>query len=447
MTRAQEGWRRAAVRSCEVFFLLVLLEGIFRKWLLNPIEQPLLFIRDPLLAMLYLQYLGQRRWRPPLWSLAIFFLVALFLIFILVQALYLDLPPAVYLIGMRNYIGYIPLAFVMPEIFNRSDLHRLLRLCLFATIPVAILVGLQFLSAPTSPLNKGLGETGEGVFLVADDMVRPYGPFTFTYGQALFSALTVCACLIALERRKEAAIPAPLLAVCLIAVGVMGALSGSRTYFLTLGLILFCYAFSSISSRSKSLSATRLIYSAGGLLGMIVLLAAVFPTAGAALAERQADAVATEGSTLNRIVFVGTEALSVITNTPVFGYGIGFGSNAGAFLASGRVSFTLAEYEWTRIVLECGPLLGLIVIWGRILLTVIVGVAAWRVNSRTGDAAPLIMFGFVCPLIFYSPISNNNTLLSFAWFSLGWLLALMRTARRQPLRDTRRFTLSRRVEP
>lgn len=181
---------------------------------------------------------------------------------------------------------------------------------------------------------------------------------------------------------------------------------------------------------------------------MLVLLFAVFPTAGAALVERQIDAVATEGSTISRVLFVGTEAISVVKDTPLFGYGIGYGSNAGAFLANGFMSFTLAEYEWTRIVLECGPLLGVLVIVCRVLLTVAVGLAAFRVNSRTGDAGPLIMFGFVCPLIFYSPISNNNTLLSFAWFSLGWLLALMKTAAAAGCSETqRRGVASRRVTP
>lgn len=237
MRSGREGWRRAAVRSCHAFFLLILLEGILRKWLMNAVEQPLLFIRDPVLALLYFQYLGYRRWRPPPWSLAFFLIVALFLSFMLIQALYLDLPPIIYLIGFRNYIAYIPLAFIMREVLNRSDLDWLLRLCLFAAIPIAPLVVLQFFSPPTSLMNKALGDAGEGVFLVADDIVRPYGPFTFTYGQALFSAMAACACLIAVEQRRSISLPAPLLLVCLIATGAMGAVSGSRTYILTLGLI------------------------------------------------------------------------------------------------------------------------------------------------------------------------------------------------------------------
>ena len=137
---------------------------------------------------------------------------------------------------------------------------------------------------------------------------------------------------------------------------------------------------------------------------------------------------------------MATEFTSVIVDTPLIGRGIGYGSNAGAYVATGTVQFTLAEYEWTRITLECGPLLGTVVIVMRVWLTIWAGVLAIAANRRSGDAAPLVLFGFVGPYIFYAPISNNNSLISIGWYSLGMLLALANTAA-----GTRNRSMTRRV--
>lgn len=427
MSGGRERWRRAAVRTCEVFFLLILLEGILRKWLMNPIQQPLTLIRDPVLAMIYLQYFASRGWRLPLWAVAVAAVFALFLIMILIQSSYYNFGADVYLIGIRNYIVYVPLAFVMREIYNRKDMDRLLRLVLYTTVPVAILVVLQFYSPVSSPLNKALDDLIEGIFLVADGVVRPYGPFTFVLGQATYAAMALAVGLIALERRKELSVPTPLLVACLGAIGSMGVLSGSRTYFLSAGAIFICYILSAFTSARRSSIVTRGLFAVVGIISLVVLMTLVFPKALETMSERQADAVAGEGSTIDRAIYIATEFASVIGDTPMIGRGIGYGSNAGAYAATGEVSFTLAEYEWTRITLECGPLLGVLVILIRVGLTIWAGALAIIANKRFGDAAPLILFGLVGPNIFYAPISNNNTMMSIGWYSLGMLLALAKT--------------------
>ena len=428
MSDRQERWRVAAVRTCELFFLLILLEGVLRKWTLNSLQQPLALIRDPVLAAIYFEYLVYKGWRLPIWSLLFALAFSLFAFVILIQETYLDLSFKVYLIGLRNYLAYIPLSFVMYDIYERQDVNRFLRIFLFTTIPVAILAVAQFYSPLDSILNKQLDDSVEGIFQVVAGVVRPYGPFTFVLGQATYAVMALAVGFIALERRREISFPLPLFLACLAAIGSMGVVSGTRTYFLSAGLIFVSFALSAVTSGDPAPAVRRGLYAALSLIGLVVLMTVVFPQSFATMTERQADAVEGEGSTLARALFMGTEMFSVIGDTPLFGHGIGFGTNAGAFAATGAVTFTLAEYEWTRIILECGPLLGLLVIIARVLLTMWVGVLAVRANMRRGDAAPLILFGFVAPLIFYAQISGQNTMLSFAWFSLGLLLASIRTA-------------------
>jgi hypothetical protein len=425
-TVEREGWRRAAVRSCEVFFVLLLLEGVLRKWLLNSIQQPLLFIRDPVLVVLYVQYLVWTGWRLRPWAVGFVAAVFAFVVVILGQSLALRVDAAVYVIGLRNYLGYAPLAFIMGEIYRRDDVGRLCRLFLASTVPVGILVVAQFYSPESSIVNKGLGDVGEYHFEVVSGVVRPYGPFTFS--QSAYSILAVAVGLIAIERRREFALSTPRLLLFLGAIGGMGVVSGSRTYFLSVGLVFAAYLAAALTAPRAASMGRRTVFAVASVAGMALLMTVVFPEAWQTMSQRQADAVEAEGSTLDRAIHMATEMVSAVGEAPSFGFGVGAGTNAGVYAATGEVRFALAEYEWTRIVLECGPVFGLMVISARVALTLWCGAIALRANLAHGDAGPLIMFGYVAPLIFYSQISGQNTLLSFCWFSLGMLLALARTS-------------------
>jgi hypothetical protein len=170
---------------------------------------------------------------------------------------------------------------------------------------------------------------------------------------------------------------------------------------------------------------------------MALLMTVVFPEAWQTMTQRQTDAVMEEGSTLSRAAHMATEMVEAMEQAPPIGFGVGAGTNAGVYAATGEVKFALAEYEWTRIVLECGPVFGLMVVSVRVALTLWCGAIALRANRAHGDAGPLIMFGYVAPLLFYSQISGQNTLLSFCWFSLGLLLALARTSHAPSQRSRR----------
>ena len=249
--------------------------------------------------------------------------------------------------------------------------------------------------------------------------------------------MAVAVGLIAIERRREFALSTPRLLVFLVAIGGMGVVSGSRTYFAVgraglrgLSRVGLHCASSGVDGAPSGLCAVA------SVVGMALLMTVVFPEAWETMTQRQADAVAAEGSTLGRAVHMATEMVSAMGQAPPFGFGVGAGTNAGVYAATGEIAFTLAEYEWTRIVLECGPVFGLMVISARVALTLWCGAIALRANLAHGDAGPLIMFGYVAPLLFYSQISGQNTLLSFCWFSLGLLLALARTSL-APLRRAR----------
>ena len=51
-------------------------------------------------------------------------------------------------------------------------------------------------------------------------------------------------------------------------------------------------------------------------------------------------------------------SVQAIPDAPVFGLGLGLGTNAGAGLVSGERGFLISEGEWGRVILESGPFLG-----------------------------------------------------------------------------------------
>ena len=64
------------------------------------------------------------------------------------------------------------------------------------------------------------------------------------------------------------------------------------------------------------------------------------------------------GASLDATLSGFTEPFSFISEAGLFGKGLGMGTAAGSALMTGSVSFLLAEGEWSRVILESGPLLG-----------------------------------------------------------------------------------------
>ena len=57
----------------------------------------------------------------------------------------------------------------------------------------------------------------------------------------------------------------------------------------------------------------------------------------------------------------------------------------------GQSTFLLSENEWTRIIFESGPILGLAFLMWRTLLAVYLGVVSLRALTR-GEILPLLLF-------------------------------------------------------
>ena len=403
----------------------ILLEGVLRKWLLNPIEKPLIFIREPILFAIYYFYAKdfgiKKTWFFPyiLFSAIIIFLA-------LTQAIYWNLELLIPFIGIRFYILYIPLAFIMGEVLTEIQLVRLIKFLLCSSIPIGILVILQFILPVEHYLNKGLSDDVEGRFIVVEGIVRPYGPFTFTSAQSHWSPMLLALIIIGWENRNRFMISKKLLAFSSIFTLIMGAMSGSRTYFGFAILVLFFYILAGFTSSKIVIGFKRLLYALIFLISFLLVFIFAFPKAYESMSQRQEDAVSSEGSTLDRVINSFTEAAQPFNTAPPFGYGIGSGSNASRIFRNGDTSFILGENEWIRMINELGPIFGYPVLLFRILLVLWLFYLALKVNRKTSNGSALILFGFVGYCLLASTITIQNQLLAICWFAVGLLLAFIR---------------------
>jgi hypothetical protein len=234
----REIYRRRAVWLCLLFVVLLPLEGILRKWVFSSIHQPFVFIRDPVAIGIFANFLLYRSPRVPAWALYWMLAVVAALGLVAIQSLWRPLPLTVYLLGLRNHFLFIPMALAMADLFQAKDLGKLVRLFCYLSVPIAVLVVVQFFSPPGAYINKGISDDVDArVFLVSADIVRTYGPFTFVSGQSSFTALMLAVLIAGFDRHRQWGVPVKLLIMALLAVIVMASLSGSRTTFMFAGII------------------------------------------------------------------------------------------------------------------------------------------------------------------------------------------------------------------
>ncbi len=357
---------RARIRTgIWIYFLLLIFEGALRKWVLPSLAGPLLIVRDPLALWIVVAawnrgYLDMKHYA----VLVLIGFIGIYTAFFLGHG---NLIVAVF--GARIFMLHIPLIFVIGKILNKQDLLKIARSVVIITIPMTMLIIVQFYSPQTAWVNIGVGGEGGAGFSGAMNFYRPPGTFSFTNGNTLFYDLSACFVVYFWFNIKE--INKIILIVSSIALVLAVPLSMSRGLLFQV-IITLLFAVASILWKPKYLGGLVL-----AVLAVVGVLAALsftpyFTTATAAFYSRFESANTIEGGIdgvfLDRFLGGMIEAISLSSRQPFFGYGIGMGTNVGSTLLSGGRYFLLSEGEWGRVIGELGPVFGLIVIFLRLKL-------------------------------------------------------------------------------
>ncbi len=424
-----------------LFFFLLIVEGAFRKWIVPSLSTPLLIIRDPVLIAIYVTA-SQRGVFPK--SAFIDALVALAAGSAVLGLIQYALPPepsrpltaAVLLFGWRTNCLFFPLIFVIPKVFEEEDVIKLGRWVLILSIPMAMLMVYQFTQPADSFINTVAG--GEGKQLdSAMGKIRPPGTFSFISGAVSFFSLVAAFLFYGAVNLK--AFPMPVLLGAFVSAGMAGAVGGSRSMVIGMGIVGVALAGGLVLSGKAAAGGLRLL--AFGAVAVWVLgKLSIFKEGAEVLTERvtlASDFEEDTGGIGMRYLRDLIGPLMIVDRTPILGYGLGVGTNVGAGLLTGEMGFLLSEGEWGRHIMETGPILGLAFIIYR------TGLVVWMLRlsvqrARAGSILSLLLFGSIGLDVLRGQIGQATTL-GFVALSSGLCLAAL------PRDDKRSFFDAKRI--
>lgn len=401
------------------YFWLLLFEGALRKWVLPGLANPLLVIRDPVVIAIYLIAITKRIFPGNGFVvLTIVLGIASGLASVLAQAQGGRGNLFITLYGLRTNFLHLPLIFLLPKVFNSADIRKLGKWLLIVAFPTALLVAIQFRSAPDAGVNVGAGGSVGGQIEVGFGKIRPAGTFSYNTGLLAYVVLT-SAYILSTQLRKGSS-ESKLALAALPAIAIIIAISGSRSTLLSVvvilaGVVLICIK--------------QPVFFGKAAKGFVAIAIAYFGLTfwtefRNGLLVHETRFVAGGGLEHGIVLrFLGDliAPFRALADTPLLGAGLGLGTNAASGLLTGERAFLLAEGDWERVVRESGPILGFAFIALRIGILVYLGRNALHALQRA-NPLPALIFCAALPQVLNAQLSVPTTL-GFAVFTAGLSLA------------------------
>lgn len=411
-----------------VYVVMLLFEGAFRKWFTPGLSSPLLIVRDPVVIVIYmLAFAGGlfpfNRFISSLTGIAV--LAAFF--GLLAEQFNLT----VYLFGLRTDFLHLPLIFVVARVMTMSHVVQIGRMWLILAVPMSILILKQFEGGEQSILNTAAGGTGLQIN-TAGMKLRASGTFSYVSGLVSFCGMTAAFLLFSLIKRKTYTFWLQLAGAASLVASV--STSGSRSAIMAVMVVTFvgvCAMFMRPAMLLRALLGFAMI----GVLWSAVYQFGIVKEGVQVMNMRFEEAAANED--IVRRVFGGfLSPFSAVQFAPFFGAGLGAGTNAGSALATGKVEFSMGEDEWSRLIMESGPLVGLLFIGWRIALVIFLAGVSIK-SLKADNALPMFLFG-ASALTILNGQWGQPTMLGFAALGGGLCLAAANSesTEQKPLKPT-----------
>jgi hypothetical protein len=420
-----------------MIMFFVVIEGAIRKWLLPGLQAQIYFLKDIVLVIAYASFFASRplsgaqlKTMRPLTAL-----LALSLAYFGIELTNSNSPSVVVsMIGLKEYLLYMPLVYVIPySVSSSDDLERKLKTYLILMSPFVVLGLVQFTFPSDHWINGYLNRDGEELIKGAGfsgefTNVRAAGTFSYISGFSAF--LTVIFYLAAgLAAKNQWRLsgnvwPLVILVVTLAAMFTTGSRGPIWGLVATWPLVV------SIWGSGRLLSAATLgkmvVAAVGVSIGALFLAADAFD----AYAYRQGHA----DDPLTRVLAPVTEVYAAMQVMVPFGTGIG-STSSGAPTLVGTADFwwlngNFFEVETARVLQETG-LIGFILVYAARLWLLIKAITL-GVRFRT----PLYvgLSGVIAGLFLQDlagVVINNATAGLYHWFAAGLLFAMYRLERKR----------------
>jgi hypothetical protein len=444
MVRSTPLWQRLI---WVVMFLLVV-EGLLRK-LAPSLQMQIYLLKDAILIAAYLGFISSG----PANGIHLKAMVPLRTLLLLSLAYFgmqLGNPnsPSMLLsiVGLKNYLLYAPLAFVVPYMFTSlHDLEHKLRKYAIIMIPFAALGLLQFTLPPDHWINNYAPSSDPesvryiSMFGVEDERVRTTGPFSYLGGYNAF--LTVMLYLgLGLVASKNWRLsgnlwPWAFVIVVIAAMFTTGSRQPIYGTMITAPMVLYIWG-------SRGIVSMRHVVRIGiGSVLISIILTLIVPKAMEAYQYRAQNSDSATDRVLDTII----EPYSSLMESPIIGTGIGSThGSAVAILGTKDYSWLngkLYEEEGSRVLEETGVIGFILVYATRIWLLVKAINLGVRFRTPLYAAMAGVIAGFFAQYIFWHVI-NNPTAGIYYWFAAGLLFAMYRLELQKsatPLQDVKRM--------
>lgn len=402
------------------YFFLLIFEG-FLRMVLPSFANALLVVRDPFLLLMYLVAHVSRAFP---WNRFVVMFWVLGLMALVIGFFQNPGMPLVTLFGFRASFLHVPLIFLMANVMDEQDVLQIGRWFLILSVPIAILMAMQFNFGPDHWLNRGLDNQFEQI-VSAKGKIRPPGTFSYALGPSLFYSCVVA--FIMYAQFHQGAISRALTVVATASTCLALAVSGSRGALASACMVVIISIVAVMITSPKQVTGFVKFAFLVGIGAFLATQFSIFSEGVDVFTQRIESASNAEGGLvgfINRAFGEYIAGIRAIGHAELTGAGLGVGTNAGSAMIGGDRSFLLAEGEWSRVVLELGSFLGII------YLVMRTGLVFWMLKHslnavRHGRMLPLLLFS-ASALTILSGQWAQSTALGFAVFGGGLTLAALK---------------------
>jgi len=410
-----------------VYFILLIFEGTFRKWIMPSQSDLFLLIRDPIVIwMYYLAYAhdifpSDNKYLSRLYGWTI---LASVLSLIVNQA-----HPVVIAYGIHTNLLHFPLIFVMGRALRWKDVIRFGYAILFLTLPMTFFCQLQFQGESGDYWNVAAGGTGTQLE-TSGGKVRASGTFSFVSGIVFFYCFAVAFIIYGCLRLKTFWLPVLVISFGLTITGM--AIAGSRAVVAESLQVVACFGFLAYMRPKSFGKITLFVFGLSAVTIFLWTQIDVFMQGVEHLRQRFDEAANVEGNPVeayfNRYWNIISAPYYYNQFTGWYGNeGLGSATRGGSELArrlgSGGGGGG-AEISWSRPILENGLMVGILFIFWRIWVAVDLLKLCIRA-IRKGNYLAIFLWGAAGPILLFG-LLGQTTNLGFAAFGGGLCLAAAR---------------------
>jgi hypothetical protein len=443
-------WRRAVYAA----MVVALFEGAIRKWIFPQGSELVYFLKDIFLLGAYIKFFMFPDPDVQAWKLKIpgTLIACVVLILILTGAFNPNIgSPILAAYGLKIYLWYIPLGFMMPLLFKNEE-HMttiLFRYSLFA-IPICLLGAAQFVAGPDSWLNVYAASAFKEMSHVATfgagqaEIARITGTFSYISGHAVFVQfffiLSICLFTSLSDKRRWVLLLGNM--PLLMANGLMAGSRGAVFSILLFGAVIGMVSSVSKVGKSKNTFVYLMIGTAVVIMGVSIF----FKKAYQAFETRREN---TGDTTTGRMMYPIHSVFAAAKEVDITGFGIGMSHPAvqalrnGFRIPSAKKRCPLYDAETGQVLAELGWI-GFIMWYGFRILIVL---HCWEAYRR----APPSLFrslalGFFCYhlLLLTGSFVLNHTANIFGCAAWGFcLIPKLQSLVRQPIASQDSSTNSR----